>query len=994
MKHYMNPDLTRWNRAGLKRFRYVDGNAVTYLEALRIELFERLNGWETELLGIGKIDDNDPKERETKRQKALEGYIEQFGKDHQRALDNYLELNDKRGGIALEIIRSFARAAHVLTEHLDAYANEGYLGTATQWENVRRLVHGLDYHPKPPASAMTYLVLQAKQKGLVSRGLQIRHTPEGESTVVFETLEDIQVDPIFNALRLKDWNLVPEKVTVSGGLPLILDGIVEGLKKNDPVIIESKQGLLPCLLKSAAIAGKNTVLNLELPGNKDLGARSDITVHLKPVETLDIYSNIKQQVLKADDSTLILIEKPAISSKEPLRYVFIGDNVIKGVYRGVSEVDVEGKKIKLASGKGIYGNSLTDKTLSAMSYYVGEPEILNKYVNPDTAKNPKLEDITGTQFILNFEGKADTITVLGDKTRLYDEKTKTGADILVEIKNVFHPRTVSGAELNKSELNKLENATIIKLTNNSDLGAITQIILPPSENQWKWGLDSFIDMSANSLKTGIVKRLEPGDLCAAVCGSNLVATRVKTVAKVTAEIDRFNLQVDSWQPANIAGQGNNFIHSGTSVFGRFKEQLRLAESNVNPEAVPAGPLILENAAAAASLMTGQPVLIEHEPSGQSFLTAVRPAAGGGVTLDSPLPAGYTTGGTVIRANVVEAGHGETQPEKILGSGDATQSNQEFLFPVPGVSFVSDAAQVSGVRADIRVIVDDETWTQVSRFNRSQPTDPHYTVRMTEEGQLRLVFGDGVNGRRLPTGENNIRIAWRHGSGTVGNLEAGLLKKPAQPHPRVEAVSQPFRCVGGNDMEPVTALRRSAPASLLTMERAVSVRDFAELAASHASVWSANAGLKSSGGDRVVSVTVVPAQGGALGESLSRTLEDYLSSNAIPGIHVELKRYTPEELELDITVAIDSERFDPDAVTAEVREVLLQNFSLRNRAIGAPVYLSDVYQHVEAVRGVEYSVCKFLNKDGVQFLYPEDISGGVLYMEDEKNVKLIWKEAEK
>ena len=31
-------DLTRWNRSGLKRFRYVDGNAITYLEALRLAM--------------------------------------------------------------------------------------------------------------------------------------------------------------------------------------------------------------------------------------------------------------------------------------------------------------------------------------------------------------------------------------------------------------------------------------------------------------------------------------------------------------------------------------------------------------------------------------------------------------------------------------------------------------------------------------------------------------------------------------------------------------------------------------------------------------------------------------------------------------------------------------------------------------------------------------------------------------------------------------------
>ena len=34
-------DLTRWNRAGLTRFQYVNGNAATFLEAVRRELADR-----------------------------------------------------------------------------------------------------------------------------------------------------------------------------------------------------------------------------------------------------------------------------------------------------------------------------------------------------------------------------------------------------------------------------------------------------------------------------------------------------------------------------------------------------------------------------------------------------------------------------------------------------------------------------------------------------------------------------------------------------------------------------------------------------------------------------------------------------------------------------------------------------------------------------------------------------------------------------------------
>ena len=626
----MKSDLTRWNRAGLKRFRYVDGNAAIYLEALRQALFARLKtaGWDMELLDLKRDSDGD-------RKKALGEYIEEFGKDHQRALDNYLKLNDNRGSMAFEIIRSFARAAHVLTEHLDAYANEGYLGTATQWENVRRLVQGLDYHPNPPASAMTHLVLHAKpgQSGLVEQGLQIKHTPEKGSPVVFETLEDIQVDPTLNALRLKGWNI----------------------------------------------------------------------------------------------------------NETPLS-----------------------------------GNHLT-----------------------------------------------------------------------------------------------LEN-------------------------------------------TEVARKLRQGQAIV--------------------------------------------IEQETPIKRSCKAQVQTVTINEKDE------------------------------------TAV-------VTLASALPDDeYLIGSTVIHANVVTAGHGETQPERILGSGNATLSHQEFLFPMSNVSFVPDSTQVSGVRADIRVIVDGgEPWTQVSRFNQSRPTDLHYTVRMTEAGYLRVVFGDGVNGRRLPTGENNVRIAWRMGSGLAGNLDADSLKKLAHPHPRIEAIDQPLCASGGNDMESVTSLRSSAPASLMTMERAVSVKDFAALAASHSSVWSAHAELESSG--RVVRVIVVPAQGGSL-EPIAQSLKAFLQSHALPGVGIKLEGYKSEILELDITLGIDSARFEPDAVQAEVESSLLQRFALENRAIGAPVYLSDVYQCVEAVRGVEYSVCKFKEKSELsqkphpseQFRKPDD-PNGVLHMNAKANIQLAWEGAQ-
>ena len=116
-------DLTRWNRAGLSSFRYVDGNAVNWLEMLRAALSERFPEWE----------DVQAEHASASERELLSALLNQY--------------HGERRAMLWEITRSFARAAHVLTESLDACANESYIGTVTQWDNLRRLVEMLDYHP-------------------------------------------------------------------------------------------------------------------------------------------------------------------------------------------------------------------------------------------------------------------------------------------------------------------------------------------------------------------------------------------------------------------------------------------------------------------------------------------------------------------------------------------------------------------------------------------------------------------------------------------------------------------------------------------------------------------------------------------------------------------------------------------------------------------------------------------------------------------------------
>jgi hypothetical protein len=155
-------NLTRWNRAGLRRFEYIDGTGPLFLEQLKNNLQKKFEGRWSNLPSPVTLSD----------ETGLSVEQAQFQKNNLLLQQYYGEQRD----IGWELARVFSQASHVLTGHLNAHANEAYLRTATQWDNVRRLVELIDYHPASATSAFTQMILMAKKgkKGVVAKGFQVK----------------------------------------------------------------------------------------------------------------------------------------------------------------------------------------------------------------------------------------------------------------------------------------------------------------------------------------------------------------------------------------------------------------------------------------------------------------------------------------------------------------------------------------------------------------------------------------------------------------------------------------------------------------------------------------------------------------------------------------------------------------------------------------------------------------------------------------------------
>lgn len=216
---------------------------------------------------------------------------------------------------------------------------------------------------------------------------------------------------------------------------------------------------------------------------------------------------------------------------------------------------------------------------------------------------------------------------------------------------------------------------------------------------------------------------------------------------------------------------------------------------------------------------------------------------------------YDRASVRINANVAQATHGEQLAED-LGSGDARLSHQTFTLKKPPLTFVS-AANETGRASTLEIRVDSALWSEVSALGQAGPEDAVYEVRQSNDGKTHVRFGDGVTGRRLPSGTSNVKAVYRSGIGFSGEVPEEAISQLKTRPLGVRAVVNPSAATGSADPESMDSARLNAPGTVKTLGRIVSLTDYEDFASAFAGVGKAQARELWSGQEKVVHLTVAP-----------------------------------------------------------------------------------------------------------------------------------------
>lgn len=319
-------------------------------------------------------------------------------------------------------------------------------------------------------------------------------------------------------------------------------------------------------------------------------------------------------------------------------------------------------------------------------------------------------------------------------------------------------------------------------------------------------------------------------------------------------------------------------------------------------------------------------------------------------LKAPLQHVYERASLRMNANVAPATHGESV-EAILGSGDGRVPNASFELAQAPLTFVS-AKTSSGRASTLELRVNDVLWREVPTLHAAPADARVYATSQDDAALTTLRFGDGEEGARLPTGTANLRVRYRKGLGVAGNLAADqittLLSRPLG----VTGASNPTPATGGEDAETLARARDNAPLTVLTLDRAVSIADYADFARAFAGIDKAHALWLPAGPARGVFLTIAGINGAVVPTSSDtyNFLREALAEHGDPLVPLRMSNFSDVRFRCRLSVKLQP-GFGTDAVLLAVDAALHAHYGFARRAFGQTVSVDEVAAVAQGVAGV-------------------------------------------
>jgi hypothetical protein len=862
-------------------------------------------------------------------------------------------LIDEGGDYAVVLSRLCAQMCAILSGYADQRANEGFLRTATLTRSLIDLSALIDYRPGAGSSASSLQAFWAKQgqAGTVPAGFQINAAPVpglgASGDQMFQTLVATEVDASRNAMRLVGYDRssrvlrLRDAANASQDTAFVADGLYAGVKAGTPLVFDRGTVLTAVMVSaSAEVQGPGEQRASELrwaAGAATVDADlpiADTTIYGRPKQSMKLAAaeradeiTLGQNVLPVVNAAMFTVGGAVLVQTGGLQFgaiVLSKDTATKRIVlnRGVPS-SLRRSQTRVLEGTSCGGTTATVRAGTTVLYR----DNLG-YKKKDFPHTPEpgdlllLADASGVEIatVASASGQVITLTepttrALRPTARPFDEVPRVRYYMIAPNDPATHQTALRPVLLNELSGIYVSGDTVLTL-----------------------------DKAYDGLAPGTALGLSDG-----------LRTRAHRIAAVDSAEGKTVLTLD--------GQVDGLFRVATmSLYGPYEHAMRVAGYDHSEAMLGSGLSQLDLVGAPVGLALGMEIVVADGAHAEGVRIAQVQALADRmrISLSRPLEHGYALGDTVVYGNVAAVTHGASVGEEVLGSGDPSRAPQRFALRKTGLSFIADASAARGVRPAVDVRVDGEWWTAVDTLAGSGPLDPHYTIEIDDKERATIVFGDGVHGAVPPSGRNNILAQYRIGHGLAANVPAEAIASMPRALSFLERSFNPIPASGGSEFEAPESVKRQAAHRIRTLDRAVALNDYVDLALAYAGIAKARADIEREGSGRaarnVIVLTVAASGGSALSVPQKDALQAYLAARSHDPARLRLRDYRPWPIRLALRVNVA-----PRFMQSDVQRALLEAFGRNGffgfdlRELGADLVLSDVYALAESVAGVDHLV---------------------------------------
>jgi predicted phage baseplate assembly protein len=834
---------------------------------------------------------------------------------------------------AIAWLDAWATVGDVLCFYQERIANEGYLRTATERRSVLELARLVGYRPRPGVAATVYLAYTIDDKyteeAIIPAGSRAQSVPApGESAQSFETSEPLRARAQWNDLRPRvNQPQTEESIRLGNGTNahVYVKGITPNLKANDPLLVDFGQGGTPEMFRVLAVVAD---------------AAADRTeIVLQEASAGGVVSEAKAAPGLID----ALTKRPSVPPATSRRLA----RTLQGQFGGALGVGAGGLVDTLSANEASYAVSKVfapslAATLSSAS--------ANAEVSAASAIRVFAPRLKASLFGHNAQKRVS----------VSDGKVKVEGDWPI-IETRFNGVEGTGTTIAHEE----ERVLYLDGRHESILPGSWMVVETPDTR--------LTDTRRLVLRAG--EAVPPAVVSRAEYGLSAPATRV--------EIDTRWIALDGMTDSQPFG--DDFEALRRTVVYAQSEELPLADEPIAAPVCGGDSDLIELDGFYEGLEAGRWVIVSGERAiggtsgvrfselsmlasvSQTVRTTSRVVSDTGEQVRAVAPGekthtfiklatslAYCFARTSVRiyGNVAAATHGETRTET-LGSGDGTKAFQRFLLKQKPLTFVP-APNPSGIDSTLAVFVNDVRWRETDMLVGLDSRDRRFVTDVDDDDTTAVIFGNGTEGARLPTGIENVRAVYRTGIGKGGNVKAGQITLLSTRPLGAKDVINPLAASGGADRETRDQARRNAPLAVMALDRLVSVQDYQDFTRVFAGIGKARAAELSDGFRQIVHLTIAGADDIPIEphSDLLRHLTSALRRFGDPAqpFRVDLRELLLLVLSARVRIAEDHLW---EVVEGRVRTALLDAFSFDRRELGDDALLSVAVSVMQAVPGVEW-----------------------------------------